>query len=127
MKKAFIVLMFLASTISFAQPKSKNLFITDSTITSFSFLKIESFSFIEYKKFFNSAEAFSIYNPKPGFEPTKIKSQKYYSFTNTNRLLKQEMSNIKPEPIFPNQDKKNTIGESIFDSVVSSIFDKKQK
>ena len=87
-------MLFLVSTILFAQTKNKKLFCADSTITSFSFVKVVPSSISDYKKLLNSVEAYSIYNPKPGFEPTKIKLRDYYSLTNTNKLLKREMSNI---------------------------------
>ena len=125
MKKLLVLLFLLVCNSFFAQTKNKNLFRADSTITSFSFLKVNTSSVTDYKKIFNSSEAFSIYNPKPGFEPMKIKSQHYYSLANTNKLLKREMSNIEPEPIFPDQEKNRTLRDDIFDGVVSSLFSKK--
>ncbi|MDR7371160.1 hypothetical protein [Flavobacterium aquidurense] len=123
MKKLFLLLLFLMSTILFAQTKNKNLFCADSTITSFSFLKAAPSSSIDYKKLLNLTVAYSIYNPKPGFEPTKIKSQHYYSLANTNKLLKREMSNIEPEPIFPDQEKQKSFGQAIFEGVLDSLLD----
>lgn len=35
------------------------------------------------------------------------------------------MSNIEPEPIFPDQEKNRTLRDDIFDGVVSSLFSKK--
>ncbi|WP_072973160.1 hypothetical protein [Flavobacterium saccharophilum] len=123
MKKLFLLMLFLVSTILFAQTKNKKLFCADSTITSFSFVKVVPSSISDYKKLLNSVEAYSIYNPKPGFEPTKIKLRDYYSLTNTNKLLKREMSNIEPAPIFPDQERQKSFGQAIFEGVVNSILD----
>lgn len=126
MRGQFLLLFFLANIPFFAQTVSKNkiLFNENTSITSFSFLK-ENPLMIEYQKYCFSNESFSIYNPKPGFNPTIIETQKYYSFTNTRLLLKREMQNREPEPIFPDQNKKKTLGEAILYDVLDNIFSKK--
>jgi len=124
MKKPFVLLFLLVSTPFFAQSlsKNKNLFSTHTAVSSFS---KENQFVLEYQKYFNSPSEFSIYNPKPGFYPAKMEPQKYYSFTNTKLLLKREMSNIKPEPIYPDSDKKETFTETVFHEVLNGIFKKK--
>jgi len=127
MKKLLLVGSLLASISFFAQTfsKNKNLFKEeDSSLASFSFVKETALN-VQFQKFYNSPLAYSIYNPKPGFNPTKIESQKYYSFVNTKLLLKREMSNIDPEPIFPDQSDKKTFGEAIFHDVLDGLFNKK--
>ena len=127
MKKLLLVGSLLASISFFAQTfsKNKNLFKEeDSSLASFSFVKETALN-VQFQKFYNSPVPFSIYNPKPGFTPTKIESQKYYSFVNTKLLLKREMSNIDPEPIFPDQSEKKTFGEAIFHDVLDGLFNKK--
>lgn len=111
---------FFGQTIS----KSKSLFSQSDNLTAFSFLK-ETPLRLNFQQYNNSAKPFSIYNPKPGFNPTKIESQKYYSFVNTKLLLKKEMSNIEPEPIFPDQEKKKTFGEAVFYGFMDGVFNKK--
>jgi len=125
MKKLFLIGFLLASVSFFAQTvsKNKNLFGESDALTSFSFMK-ETSLMLQFHKYYNSTAPFSIYNPKPGFSPTKINSPKYYSLANTTLLLKRELSNIKPEPIFPEQNKK-TFGEAVFEGVVDGIFSKK--
>lgn len=87
-------------------------------------MKAAPVSIIDYKKLLNPPVTYSIYNPKPGFEPTKIKSQYYYySLTSTNKLLKREMSNREPEPIFPDQEKQKSFGQAIFEGVLDSLLD----
>lgn len=126
MKKLFLIVSllttipFIAQTIS----KSKDLFGKRDDLTSFSFMG-ETSLMLQFQKYYNSSAPFSIYNPKPGFNPTKINPQNYYSFVNTNSLLKREMSNIKPEPIFPDQNDKKTFGEAVFYGLVDGIFNKK--
>ncbi|MBZ4033200.1 hypothetical protein K6T82_00355 [Flavobacterium sp. 17A] len=126
MKKLFLIGFLLVSISSFAQSvsKNKNLFIENDTLSAFSFLK-EKPLMNQFYKYYNSPAAFSIYNPKPGFNPISIKSQKYYSFANTSSLLRREMSNIKPEPIFPEPTDKKTFGEAVFEGVLDGIFKKK--
>lgn len=126
MKKLFLIGCFLLSISFFGQTisKSKSLFSQSDNITAFSFVK-ETPLILQFQKYYNSSAPFSIYNPKPGFNTTKIESQKYYSFVNTKLLLKREMSNIKPEPIFPDQEEKKTFGEAVFYGVVDGIFNKK--
>lgn len=125
MKKLFLIGFLLLSISFFGQTisKSKSLFSESDNLTSFSFSREIPFLF-QFQKYYNSP-SFSIYNPKPGFNPTKIESQKYYSFVNTKLLLKREMSNIEPQPIFPDQEKKKTFGEAVFYGVVDGIFSKK--
>ncbi len=122
MNKLFLVLVFFSVTGLFAQSKinGDNSFINDSAISKFEFSKKDNY-FVDYQKYLNSPITFSIYNPKPGFNPTKIESQKYYSFKNTNLLLKREMSTIKPEPIYPEQDKKSP-GEALVEDVLNALF-----
>lgn len=126
MKKLFLVGFLLMSISFFAQTvsKSENLFAKSDALTAFSFVK-ETPLMIQFQKYYNSPAPFSIYNPKPGFNPTKMESQKYYSFVNTKLLLKREMSNKEPEPIFPDQEKKETFGEAVFYGIVDGIFNKK--
>lgn len=88
------------------------------------FFKSDNYT-VDYHKYLNFPVEFSIYNPKPGFTPTKIEAQRYYSFTNTNRLLKRELSNIKPEPIYPEQEKNKTVRDAIFEGIIDGIFSKK--
>ena len=90
----------------------------------FEFLKSDNYT-VDYHKYLNFPVEFSIYNPKPGFTPTKIEEQRYYSFINTNRLLKRELSNIKPEPIYPEQEKNKTVRDAIFEGIIDGIFSKK--
>ncbi|WP_281633636.1 hypothetical protein [Flavobacterium luteolum] len=123
MKKLFLLFLFLTTAIICAQTKNRNLFYVDSAITSFSFVKVQPLCFMEYKNFLYSLKAYSIYNPKPGFLPTNTKSQHYYSLANTNKLLKLEMSSIKPQPIFPDEDNNKSLRDAIFETVVSSIFE----
>jgi len=122
MNKLFLLLVFFSVTGLFAQSKFNggNSFINDSAISKFEFSKKDNY-FVDYQKYLNSPITFSIYNPKPGFNPTKIESQKYYSFKNTNLLLKREMSTIKPEPIYPEQDKKSP-GEALVEDVLNALF-----
>lgn len=126
MKKLFLIGFLLLSIFISAQTisKSENLFAQRDALSTFSFSREISF-LSQFQKYYNSPAPFSIYNPKPGFNPTKIESQKYYSFVNTKLLLKREMSNIKPEPIFPDQEEKKTFGEAVFYGVVDGIFNKK--
>ncbi|KUJ61635.1 hypothetical protein AR687_11900 [Flavobacteriaceae bacterium CRH] len=128
MKKLILVLVFLQTAVSFAQTKADEitLFSNYNSIVNFQFSKKDNYT-IDYQKYLNSPVQFSIYNPKPGFNPYKIESQKYYSFANTNLLLKREMSNIEPKPIYPDQGKKKTFGEAIFEDVVDGLFSKKSK
>ncbi|KAF2332487.1 hypothetical protein [Flavobacterium daemonense] len=123
MKKLFLFFLFLESAMICAQTKNRNLFYADSTITSFSFVKVQPPSFMEYKNVLYSSQVYSIYNPKPGFLPINTKSQHYYSLANTNKLLKLEMSSIKPTPIFPDEDNNKSLRDAIFETVVSSIFE----
>ena len=126
MKKLFLIGSFLASISFFAQTisKSKNLFIEGESLTAFSFSNELPLT-LQFQKYYNSPAPFSIYNPKPGFASTKIEARKYYSFVNTKLLLKREMSNKEPEPIFPDQNKNRTLGETIFHDVLDGIFSKK--
>ncbi len=123
MKKLFLIGFLLLSISFFGQTisKSKSLFPKSDNLNAFSFFK-ETPAMAQFQKYYYSAAPFSIYNPKPGFNPTKIESQKYYSFVNTKLLLKREMSNIEPQPIFPDQEKKKTFGEALFYGVVDGIF-----
>lgn len=100
------------------------MFPESDNLKAFSFFK-ETPAIVQFQKYYNSPAPFSIYNPKPGFNPAKIESQKYYSFVNTRLLLKGEMSNIKPQPIFPDQEKKETFGEAVFYGIVDGVFNKK--
>jgi len=126
MKKLFLIGFLLISISFFAQTvsKSENLFAKSDALSTFSFAK-ETPLMSQFQKYYNSPAPFSIYNPKPGFNPTKMESQKYYSFVNTKLLLKREMSNKEPEPVFPDQEKKETFGEAVFYGIVDGIFNKK--
>lgn len=126
MKKLFLLLVLFAATHLFAQVKPNGVtpFGNTSFAANFQFSNTDNYA-IDYQKYINFPIQFSIYNPKPGFTPTKIESQKYYSFKNTNLLLKREMSNREPEPIYPNQDKKKSFGEAIFSDVLEGVFSKK--
>ncbi|MBF4518080.1 hypothetical protein IRZ71_17075 [Flavobacterium sp. ANB] len=123
MKKLLLLLVFPANTVLVAQTKTDNIisFSSNTSVVNFEFSQKDNYA-IDYQKYLNFPIQFSIYNPKPGFNPYKIESQKYYSFAHTNVLLKREMSNIEPEPIFPNQDKKKSFGEAIFEDVVDGLF-----
>ncbi|MDW8852525.1 hypothetical protein SD960_20660 [Flavobacterium sp. MMLR14_040] len=126
MKKMVLLLVLFAATHLFAQVKPKGVtpFGNTSFAANFQFSNTDNYA-IDYQKYINFPIQFSIYNPKPGFTPTKMDSQKYYSFKNTNLLLKREMSNREPEPIYPNQDKKKSFGETIFSDVLEGVFSKK--
>jgi len=126
MKKLFLLLVLFAATHLFAQVKLNGVapFRNTSFVANFQFSNTDNYA-IDYQKYINFPIQFSIYNPKPGFTPTKIESQKYYSFKNTNLLLKREMSNREPEQIYPNQDKKKSFGEAIFSDVLEGVFSKK--
>jgi len=126
MKKLIVLLVFFLNTVLFAQSKINRIhsFSYNGNMEKFEFFKSDNYT-VDYHKYLNFPVEFSIYNPKPGFTPTKIESQKYYSFKNTNLLLKREMSNKEPEPIYPNQDKKKSFGEAIFSDVLEGVFSKK--
>lgn len=126
MKKLILLLVFFLNTVLFAQSKIKgiNSFSYNGNIEKFQFLKNDNYT-VDYHKYINFPVEFSIYNPKPGFTPTKIEAQRYYSFTNTNFLLKRELSNIKPEPIYPEQEKNKTVRDAIFEGIIDGIFNKK--
>lgn len=126
MKKLLFIVFLLTSFSFFGQTisKSKFLFSEKDNLNEFSFWK-ETSLMLQFQKYDKSPTPFSIYNPKPGFNPARIESQKYYSFVNTRLLLKKEMSNIEPEPIFLDQEKKKTFGEAVFYGVVDGIFNKK--
>ncbi|MDA6068557.1 hypothetical protein NJT12_02890 [Flavobacterium sp. AC] len=128
MKKLFLLLIFFATGFLFAQVKTNESisFSNNNTIANFQFSKYDDYS-VDYQKYINSPVQFSIYNPKPGFNPIKIESQKYYSFTNTNLLLRRQMSNQEREPIYPDQKKEKTFGEAILHDVLDAVFDKKSK
>ena len=64
----------------------------------------------------------SIYNPKPGFYATNTASRHFYSFTNTAKLLGNEMKNMEKAPIFPDI-KKESLGEQILSSILTSILE----
>lgn len=84
MKKMFLLLFFLGATNLFAQVKLNGVTALGNTdfIANFQFLNKDNYS-IDYQKYMNFPIQFSIYNPKPGFNPTKIESQfkKYYFIT----------------------------------------------
>lgn len=122
------MLLCTTTSVLFAQAKNDKLVSFSSKIdfVNFQFSKKDNY-LVDYKKYLSFPIQFSIYNPKPGFNPTKMEYQKYYSFKNTNLLLKREMSNKEPEPIFPDQEKKKSLGESIFNDVLDGIFNKKSK
>lgn len=126
MKKLIVLLVFFLNTVLFAQSKINRIhsFSYNGNMEKFDFLKSGNYT-VDYHKYLNFPVEFSIYNPKPGFTPTKIEAQRYYSFTNTNLLLKREMSNKEPEPIYPSQDKKKSFGEAIFSDVLEGVFSKK--
>lgn len=126
MKKLIVLLVFFLNTVLFAQPKINRIhsFSYNGNMEKIEFLKSDNYT-VDYHKYLNFPVEFSIYNPKPGFTPTKIEAQRYYSFTNTNLLLKREMSNIKPEPIYPEQQKNKTLRDAIFEDVIDGIFSKK--
>lgn len=126
MKRLFLIGFFLVSISFFGQSvsKNKNLFSENDDLMAFSFLKGTPLT-VQFQKYYNSSAPFSIYNPKPGFTPTKIEAGKYYSLVNTRLLLKKEMSNIKPEPIFPDEKDNKTFGEAVFYQVLDGIFSKK--
>ena len=126
MKKLILLLVFFLNTVLFAQSKinGTNSFSYNGNMEKIEFLKSDNYT-VDYHKYLNFPVEFSIYNPKPGFTPTKIEAQRYYSFTNTNRLLKRELSNIKPEPIYPEQEKNKTVRDAIFEGIIGGIFNKK--
>lgn len=128
MKNLLLLLLSFATSVLFSQTKDEKTtsFSSKSDIVNFQFSKKDNY-LVDYKKYLNFPIQFSIYNPKPGFTPTKMEYQKYYSFKNTNLLLKREMSNREPEPIFPDQEKKKSFGEAIFSDVLDGIFSKKSK
>jgi hypothetical protein len=127
MKKDFLLLIFLVNTALFAQSKMNETisFGSNNNVTNYQFSTKDNY-IVDYKKYLNFPVQFSIYNPKPGFNPNKIESQKYYSFTHTNSLLKREMSNLDLEP-HPTLGKKKTLGEAIFHDAMEGIFHKKSK
>lgn len=127
MRKLILIFVFLATNLLSAQAKTDKIiaFNNNSSIANFEFSQKDNY-LIDYQKYLIFPVQFSIYNPKPGFNPYKIESQKYYSFANTNLLLKREMSNIEPEPM-PGGSKKKSIGEAIFEDAVEGIFNKKSK
>ena len=126
MKDLFLLVLFFATSVLFAQTKMNEVvsFSNKSDIVNFQFPKKDNYS-VDYQKYLNFPMPFSIYNPKPGFNPTKMERQKYYSFENTNLLLKREMSAIEPEPIYPNQNEKKTIRDAVFEGIIDGIFSKK--
>lgn len=128
MKKLVLLFVFFLNFVLSAQVKNDEVYKINSavSISDFQFSKEYNYA-SDYQKYLDFSIPFSIYNPKPGFQPTKMEKQKYYSFTNTNLLLRRQMSTIEPTPIFPDQDKKKTFGEAIFEGVLDAVFDKKQK
>lgn len=127
MKNLFLLLVFLTNTVLLAKTKTNETvsFGNNNAIKNYQFSKKDNYQ-VDYKKYLNFPVQFSIYNPKPGFNPNKIETQKYYSFKHTNLLLKREMSNLDPEPN-PPLSKKKTLGETIFHDAMKGIFHKKLK
>lgn len=123
MSKINLFFLLLVTTIVNAQFtnyfSSGVRFKADIPIWNANIFALKSFSF-EAK---NQEKPFSIYNPIPGFNPTGITPNRYYSFENSTRLLNFEMKNKKKEPIFPDT-KKESIGESLFFGVLGAILDK---
>lgn len=128
MRKLFLLPLFFISSVVFAQTKvdSVGSFGSTNGLAKYNFSKVDNY-LVNYQKYMSVTIPYSIYNPKPGFNPTKMESQKYYSFKNTNLLLRRQMSDIKSEPIFPDQEKRKTVGESIFEGVFDAVFNKKSK
>lgn len=125
MKKLFLVLFFLVNTVLLSQTKTNEKIVSfgsNNTITNYQFSKKDYYQ-VDYKKYLNFPVQFSIYNPKPGFNPYKIETQKYYSFKHTNSLLKREMSNLDLDS-HPTMSKKKSLGESIFEDALEGIFHK---
>jgi hypothetical protein len=125
MKKLFLVLVFLVNTVLLAQTKTNEKIVSfgnNNAITSYQFSKKDNYQ-VDYKKYLNFPVQFSIYNPKPGFNPYKIQTQKYYSFKHTTLLLKREMSNLDQDS-HPTLSKKKSLGESIFEDALEGIFHK---
>ena len=119
MKKLFLIVFLFLSIGCFAQSKFEKSFRSDSLIENFTF-KHREINSIDFQKYLYLNDD----NNKLVLVIPKIEKANYYSLKNTTRLLKNEMSDIKPQPIFPDYDKKETLGEAIFSSVLNSVFDK---
>jgi hypothetical protein len=122
MHKYYLLFIILSSSFCFAQ---KVTFKSRFSSNNESYLN-ENANYFETKKVsvnsYSQESQYSIYNPKPGFNATKIVSKHFYSFTNTANLLVNEMKKIEKEPIFP-EFEQESLGEKIISTFITSILE----